>query len=201
MSMKNLKLKVTGIAPLLMHDNKAANPLNSYAKALKSKTCKLKKTDQDYFDIARIEWEAGLYIHDGVVAIPARCIEKCFLLGARKSKLGKQYESGVFLDSDWSELSYRGSKIKASKSDLIPNDGLDKFFEEHSDIQMVKVGTNQVPRCRPTFVEWSFECTLMFDPTIIEEANLLNACQDAGRLIGLLEQRPRLGRFVVEKIK
>lgn len=59
---ETMKLRLTGIAPLLMHDNKAANPLNPYAKAMKALTGKRKKTDDDLAEIARIEWEAGLYI-------------------------------------------------------------------------------------------------------------------------------------------
>lgn len=199
--MKTLKLKIKSMnAPILMHDNKAANPMNEYAKAMKELTSKRGKTDENYADIARIEWEAGLYLHDGVVSLPARCLEKTFLLGARKSKLGKQYESGVFLESDWHPLAYAGTKIVADKTKALPNPSLDKFFIEHSDVQMVRVGTNQVPRCRPIFHDWSLECTLLFDPSIIQQADLLRACQDAGRLVGLLEQRPRLGRFTVEVV-
>ncbi len=198
--MNELKLKVTGTSDILMHDNKAANPLSKYAKALKKLTGTRPKTEEIYMSIARIEWEAGLYFHDNVVAIPARCIEKTFLMGARKSKKGKQYESGVILDEDWCPLNYSGEFINAEKSDKIPNPNLDKFFPLHLDQQMVKVGTSQVLRTRPIFHNWSFTCTLLHDLSIIDEDVLFKACEDAGRLVGLLEQRPRLGRFTIEKI-
>jgi len=199
--MKQLKLKVTGVAPILMHDNKGANPLGIYAKVIKKISGKRGKTEDDYGELARVDWESGLYMHDGVVVIPARCVEKCFLLGARKVKKGKQYESGVFLEEDWCELDYDGTKIKVQKTKEFPDKNLDRYFEEHSDVQMVKVGMAQIPRCRPIFHNWSFNVTLLYEPSILEKDDLLKACEDAGKLVGLLEQRPRLGRFVVAEVK
>jgi len=198
--MAQIKLKINGVNDLLMHDNKGANPLGVYAKASKANR-KRNRTDDDYEFAARLDWESGLYFQGGMVVMPARCIEKCFLMGARKSKIGKQYESGVFMEDQYSELKYRGTKITAKKSEAIPNPELDKFYEEHRDISMVKVGTSMIPRCRPVFYDWSFECTLNYEPEIINKEDLIKACTDAGRLVGLLEQRPRKGRFTVEVLK
>jgi hypothetical protein len=198
--MKEMKLKITGVAPLLMHDNKGANPLSKYAKGMKKLNGVRGKTPEQYEELARLDWESGLYLHHGTVKMPARCIEKCFLMGARKFKKGKQYESGVFLEEDFCELDYAGTKIKVLDNKEFPTPELDKYYEEHNNIQMVKVGTAQIPRCRPIFHDWSFECTLLFDPSIIDDDTLLDACVTAGRLVGLLEQRPRLGRFTVEAL-
>jgi len=77
--MKELGYRLIGQTPLLMHNNNMANPLNAYTQHMKPLTAKRNKTDRDYMEIARVEWEAGLYLHDGVVALPAENIEACFL--------------------------------------------------------------------------------------------------------------------------
>ena len=58
--MKEVKFKATGVVPLLMHSNRASNPLDAYAKYMKPLQKKRNKTDQDYMEIARVEWEALL---------------------------------------------------------------------------------------------------------------------------------------------
>lgn len=77
--MKELSFKLVGITPLLMHSNKMANPLNSYTQFIKPLMAKRNKTDRDYMEIARIEWEAGLYLSNGEIALPAENLESCFL--------------------------------------------------------------------------------------------------------------------------
>jgi hypothetical protein len=146
--MQTLKLRLKGIAPLLIHNNQAANPLNIYAKSLKVLTSKRNKTDADHRDIARLEWEAGLYLEDGIVVMPAKNIEACFLGGAKKSKNGTKYKSGVMIEDDYYPLSYDGSKIKidVKANGHRPIEALDKYFEKFNYQEMVKVGTQQVLR-------------------------------------------------------
>lgn len=194
---ESLKIGVIGTVPLLMHDNKAANPLNPYSKALKHLTSKRKKTDEDLLEIMRLEWEAGLYIHDGGVSIPARCLKACFLNGAKKSKNGKLFSSGVIIKNEWHPLTYKGPQIKANGAKEIPNPDLDKFFEKYHNIDMVRVSGSQVPRCRPIFYEWSLECEINFDTTVLDKRTIVQIVNDAGRLCGLCEKRPELGRFEV----
>jgi hypothetical protein len=199
--MESIKVKLVGLGALLIHDNKGANPLSKEAKAMKEQSGKRNKTDSDYAALARMDWEAGLYLHDGVVALPARCIEKTFLNGARKSKNGKQFESGVFLEDDYCPLDYKGLKIKTSnRNGTFPDPELDKFFEAHSWAEMVRVGQQQVLRTRPIFYDWSCICTVLFDNSVLNQRTLLSCMEDAGRLVGLCEKRPRLGRFMVEVV-
>jgi len=198
--MEELKVKLTGACPLLMHDNKAANPLNAYAKALKALTSKRKKSDDDHREIARLEWESGLYLHEGIVAIPAKCTDKCFWEGAKRNKNGKLYRSGVMVAEDFHPLNYKGAKISVKESREIPNPDLDKFFEDHAHTSIVKVGNQQVVRTRPIFHDWSLECTLYVDTGVINLSTVLDIAKDSGSYVGLLEQRPRLGRFNVVKL-
>ena len=199
--MNTIKIKATGIVPVIMHDNKAANPLSVYAKTMKHLTSKRNKTDADFEEIARMEWEAGLYLEEGKACIPARCLDKCLLIGARRTKDGKKYESGVFLEDNFFTLAYSGKFIDTKESGTFPTPALDKFYDSHKHQCMVKVGTAQILRTRPIFHDWSFEFTALFDEVVIDERTLIACIQNAGRYVGLLEMRPRFGRFEIEVLK
>jgi hypothetical protein len=200
-SVMRFKLVGMGAVPLLMHCNKAANPLNPYAQFLKSLTAKKKKTDQDYKEIARVEWEAGLYLHDGEVAIPGENLEACFLKAAKRTKNGQKYQSGAMVSEEWFALAYQGPKIKAEPSRHIPNDELNRYFDSFKHEQMVRVSNQQVLRTRPIFHGWSLSCGLQIDNEVLDERTVTAIIEDAGRFVGLCEKRPRLGRFDVERIE
>ena len=114
--MKELQFKVTGVVPLLMHSNRAANPLDAYANFMKPLQKKRNKTDQDYIEISRVEWEAGLYLHDGIVALPAENLDRCLWDASKKTKSGKLYKSGALISEDWIPMDYRGPKIKIKEN-------------------------------------------------------------------------------------
>lgn len=198
--MEEIRFKIKGMAPLLIHSNKAANPLNEYAKAMKHLTSKRKKTDQDYEEIARLEWESGLYLHEGTVQIPAQNFERCFWDGAKKSKNGKLYQSGAMITDDYAPLKYKGPFIKVKMNGEIPNPELDQFYEHHKHQAMVKVGNQQILRTRPIFYEWSCEVGIIYDNAVIDERAVIQVVNDAGRLVGMCEMRPRMGRFEAEVV-
>jgi len=197
--MEKITISLIGISPLLMHSNKCANPISKEAKVMKEHTSKRSKTDKDFELIARLEWEAGLYLFDGIVGMPSANIEKCFLLGARKAKMGKQFEAGCFADQHYAPLNYAGTKIKA-KDGIFPNSKLDKYYKEHSHQAMVRVQSSQILRTRPIFYDWSCEISFLYSPEIINRKAILNAAQSAGEVIGLCEMRPRMGRFDVKQV-
>lgn len=199
--MKELKIRLTGTSPLMMHNNRGANPLSPWAKIMKPLTAKRNKTDSDYEEIARMEWEVGLYLDDGVVVVPSRCIEKCLWIGAKKSKNGPKVLTGVVIDENSCKLEYSGKQIKADDSGEFPNSMLDAHYDAYKDQRMVKVGTAQVLRTRPIFNDWAVNVTLVYDENTIDKRTLLSCAKDAGRLVGLLEMRPQLGKFTVEVVK
>lgn len=198
--MKELKFKVTGVVPLLMHSNRAANPLDVYAKFMKPLQKKRNKTDQDYMELARIEWEAGLYLHDGIVALPAENLDRCLWDAAKKTKSGKLYKSGALISEDWLPLDYRGPKIKIKQNGEIPLTDLDGFYDRLSHQQMVKVSSQQILRTRPIFHDWCFKFSIMIDEQVLDERTMVKIVETAGRYIGMCEKRPRLGRFEMEAI-
>jgi hypothetical protein len=53
-------------------------------------------------------------------------------------------------------------------------------------------------RTRPRFNRWSIEFDLLFDPEQIDRSDVLAIAADAGSKIGMMDFRPRFGRFRVE---
>jgi len=198
--MEQIKLKFIGLGVLITHNNQTANPLNKYAKAMKELTAKRKKTEQDHLNIARLEWEAGLYLEDGMVKLPARVLESTMWNGAKKSKNGIKWQSGCLVDEDFIELDYRGPKIKFEQNGQMPIEALDRYFDNLNHQQIVKVGTAKIVRTRPVFEQWSLTFTVNYDDEVINKSEILDAARNAGKLVGLCEMRPRFGRFDFEVV-
>lgn len=196
MALQTVKMQFTGTAPLIMHNNQTANPLNLYTRALKKLTGKRQKTEADHLEIARLEWEAGLYLQDGLVVMPAVNIWACLIEGGKKSKRGVKIKSGTNIEENFCPLTYKGPKIIAppGNGDL-PRKDLDQFFGPHSYQTIVKVNRMATLRTRPIFHDWSLGFTVYFDNTVLEAEEILLVAQDAGRLVGLGDWRPRMGRF------
>lgn len=186
--LRELSCRIVGVAPLLMHSGQTADPLNKFAKALKAISGKRKKTDEDYEEMAKIEWNAGLYVNgDGAAIIPSEVMESCLVEGAKKSKLGKQFKSAVFVECD--AILEIGTKKRAI--DLWGDDN-------YRDTRGVKVGQARVMRTRPIFKEWAFDLTVTYDDEQVNESEVQRALVDAGSNVGLCDFRPKFGRFEVE---
>jgi len=200
--MKKNDLKLVGIVPIMLHNNQAVDPLNAYYKKIKPLSAKRSKTEADLLLLGRIEWEAGLYLSpEGKICIPGRNIEKCFVMGARKSKNGKKFEEGVYIDDNYCQLQFKGNGNVIVTNKDIPCPDLDALYTiEHIDRRAVAVQRNTIIRTRPIFEQWNLICTILYDENVINEETLLNCITISGLYVGLCEMRPRLGRFEIEKV-
>ena len=204
--MKELKIKLVGQSPLITHNIRLSNPLGKYSQAMKALTGKRNKTDADHKELARLDWEGGLYLEDGIVVIPSRNINACFFEGAKKKKNGPKWRTGAILSEEYYPMEYNGTKINVKMNGNIPNPELDKYYKNFNDQRMVRVGVQMVLRTRPLFLGWSICLSVMYDDTILDKRTLLQICEDAGYLVGLCEMRPgskgggTYGRFIVEEI-
>jgi hypothetical protein len=196
-----LTLKLSGDGCLVTHNVQTANPLNPYAKLLKRMTAKRNKTDSDFEEIARLEWEAGLYLEDGKIVMPADNLYQCFWGGAKKSKLGKKWQTGIIPNDKPAALTYDGPIIKVSTNGDRPNPELDQYYPVYSHQAMVVISRNRVLRTRPIFLEWSCVYEILYMENIIERREIIQIAQDAGTLIGLCERRPIWGTFGVEVVE
>lgn len=181
-----VRLTLTGTAPLLMHNIRLANPLDPIARAMKEVSSKRKKTDEDLLQLARLEFEGGLYVAEEIGPyLPGVNVEKCLVEGARITKQGKQVERGVFVTDNECPLLYKGPR---SADELWADDSF-------RSTMAVKVGQSRVMRTRPIFHQWALEATAEVDPALLNLDGLQAIAVDAGAMVGLGDFRPRYGRF------
>ncbi len=184
---KPLKFKITGVAPLLMHNGQTADPLNPHSQSIAEITSKRKKTEADYRELARREWYAGLYLMDGEPCIPAEVWEAALIKGARKEKRGPNAQAGLIVENN-SKLEYDGPRKP------------DKLWEDERFRLRIpaKVTMSRVIRTRPRFDNWRAEVIVKYLPELLNPKEVRSFLVTAGEQIGLLDWRPRFGRFAVE---
>lgn len=186
--MQIVKLKLKSIAPMLMHSDRFSNPLDQATKAHKELTSKRKKTDEDHEAIARSEYLGSLYIDKDGPFIPSMNLDAAFVEAAKMQKLGKHVKRAMMVMEDKVYLKYDGPRTAAA----LVNDS--RFVDARS----VRVSMARLTRCRPRFNEWEAECTLAFDAEQINQNEVKQIVENAGRLVGVGDFRPRFGRFTVE---
>lgn len=191
MAIEEMRLRITGKLPLIMHSNRGVNPREPLARELKTITSKRTKSEEDQDQIAFLEWQLGLY-HDREVGphLPPNMVIACLRDGAKKSKQGKTVVEAVWIDEPTIRLEYDGPR----DIDGMYADG--RFF----DLRPASVMGRTVNRARPIFPQWAAEFTLIFDSEIIDAGDVLRIAEVAGQRVGLGDYRPTYGRFVVSQV-
>lgn len=186
-----MRLTCTGTRPLLLHNVRLASPMNPYAKKLKELSAKKAKTDDDRWEIARLEWEGGMYYDEHVGPyLPAENLFVSLIQGARMIKAGLRVERGVVITDTALPLLYAGPR----DLDTMWNGGKSHYVY----IRPVTVNRNKVDRCRPVFPEWVVEAELLIDPQAIDKDEFIRAAGLAGDFIGLGEFRRVFGRYTTK---
>lgn len=190
MAWKTLTYRITGDAPLIMHNGALANPLSAASKQLKQVSSKKKKTDADFERMAEIEFKAGLYMDDdsGPV-IPGENIEATIYSAAKITKEGKTAKSACFVPKH-AVLQYAGPRDA---------DGLWQD-ERFRNCVGVKVGMSRIMRTRPIFKDWAAVIEVEYEDSVVNEEQVDRWVHAAGTQVGLCDWRPRCGRFTAEKL-
>jgi len=186
---EKLTFRIQGMAPLIMHNGQLADPGNEWARAIKEISSKRAKTAADYEEMARLEWMGSLYLSQQGPIIPGRVLEGA-LIGkggaARKQRMGKQAAVGLYVVKNF-PLEYDGSKD--------PNElWLDERFRSK---ELVNVQTSKVVRTRPIFEEWAADVHFEIDTDFVNVEDAKLWMDIAGRECGLMDWRPKFGRFEV----
>lgn len=185
--MHHFTITLEGTAPLLMHSARLSDPLDPATKALKEITSKRKKTDDDIAEQARREFIGGLYWDDEIGPyLPSDNIFRSLVDAAKKYRLGKKLTEGIVFETDVNPLAYNGPRTISGLWE-------DKNFVHRAS---VKVQTSRVMRTRPMFRDWAADATAVYDPNVIDLAEIKQIAETAGSLIGIGDWRPRFGRFV-----
>jgi len=185
--MKTLKVKINGVAPILLHNSRLANALDPITKAIAKYTAKGKnKTESDYKKISELEFQGGLYYDEkGDIFIPDVNLERTIHEGSKMDRNGKKFLSGFMI----TENAYL-------KNGKIYNFNKIKDQDKHKFMVPVNIQRNKVIRTRPRFDIWNLEFTCMFNENILNFSEVETAIHKAGFLVG-----PKFGRFEVESIK
>jgi hypothetical protein len=191
-----IRFKFTGVAPLIQHSSRLADPLDDATRALKAITSKKKKTDADLEEMARLEWQGGLVLSAaGRVCLAARQIEAMIYEAARSTRAGKDAQRAVYVEDD-AELNFAGSKPGKF--------ALDAAWESKNFSLRVPARVQQarVMRTRPIFSGWSTDRVVVkIDKSGFDIKALVDVVILAGEKIGVGDWRPRYGRFLAEVIK
>lgn len=183
----NVTLKLSGTAPLILHNNTLADPLSDAKKQMSRISDKRKKTDEDHIAIRRIEFESSLYFDPELGPyMPGPNIAKSLLMAARIRKNGPKIERGLILVSPINPLTYDGPRDIS---------GLWKDLRFRHTAPARNQGRTTIIRCRPIFTEWSCTATALINPSVLAVDELLDIAKDAGQMIGIGDWRPWHGRF------
>jgi hypothetical protein len=184
-----VRIEIRGTAPLITHNIRLANPLDPIAKAMKVISGKRKKTEDDLLQLARLEFEGGLYLDPDVGPfLPGENVEKCIVEGARVTKQGKQVERGLFVSDNVIPLIYKG-----------PRTAEELWVDENfRNMAAVRVGQARVMRMRPMFRTWALDVDAEIDPGLLAVESLQQIVDDSGAMVGLGDHRPRYGRFMAK---
>lgn len=188
--MKKMKVKLSGLGQILLHNNQMLIPKNYYKLEFDKVKNKKPKTEADLERLANIEFLAGLYLDDNVVVIPIKMQLATFIKGAMKDKKGPVAKAGVYFDKN-SPLIFDGDGMTPEE---LYEDG------DFTSTEIVRVGMSSVPRVRPIFPNWSVDIEMTYDEDIIDDDVILQAWRRAGQLIGMGDWRPRYGRFTVKQL-
>ncbi len=187
--MESKKYVITGTSCLLMHNIQLADPRNQFSKDLKAISGKRKKTEEDYLAMSKIEFFGGLYLDvEGRPCLTADMVLAGMIAGAKKFKLGRQFQSSLFIDRESFPLSFLGPK------------DMKKRWDDPAciDYRAVAVTGKRIMRTRPKFDGWSATIELSWDGDVLNESDVDQALEAWGRLCGAGDYRPRFGRFVGE---
>jgi len=191
--MEKIKMRFTGVAPMLMHNGHLVDPMNEWTREMKKVTGKKgqKKTDADLIKLRWLEWRGSLYLNDkNRPCVPGDVIHAVLVAGARKARKGQDVDAAILVEAPDFPLKYDG-----------PTD-IEKLYEDPRfvDVRGACVNAGRVMRSRPVFPKWSVDIEVSFDPTLVNREDVVQAARANGEQIGIGDYTPRFGRFLVQEI-
>lgn len=184
--MKKLQVTLTGTAPMLMHADKLADPMNPASRAHKEVSKKRAKTEEDQLWLAESEWTHSIYHgSNGQIVIPSMNLRAALIEGAKLNRLGTTVKRGVMFQMNDNDLIFDGpQEVKKLWKDV-----------RFRDVRAVRVGAAKIMRYRPKFDEWMVSFGVMYDPESLSLDELKLCFNNAGAYAGLGDFRPLFGRF------
>jgi hypothetical protein len=184
---KEYSVHIKGATPLIMHSDKACNPLHPISKKMKEITSIRKKTDEHHLALSRIEFEASMYFDDNLgIYMPSKCLQGCIKAAARKYKKGKQTKAVILNEA----IGYPLIPYKGKNAELLYNETNKNGDHPYVFIESLVVGMARIMRTRPIFHKWEIKFGLYLDLELLPESDLKMILETAGYEYGLCELRP-----------
>ena len=189
--LSKLRVKLTGIRPLLICNGELANPLNPALVEISKISQKKKKSIEDHQRLSKLQFEAGCYWDEELgVYLPSPNLFKALQEGAAPFKEGPRVKAGLLVNGIGSTILPDG---KCTPHELYAR-------KEHVFLKMGKLnGRASVLTTRPIFNEW----TLFYDIEFSDPLNgdrVMEYLKVAGRSKGLGTWRPQYGLFNAEQV-
>ena len=202
--MKRYEIKLTGVAPLIMHSDNIewAGHLARWREDPSNKALSVAGDDRS----PAFSWLGSMYHDDAVVAIPADNLMRCFMEGGtqvivpggRSGKTFKsQTQSGMLVVDEFWPLFVDGKTIDVKP--LLKLSGV-KDFDTHLKaannsgfslfIKRAKIGKSKHVRVRPRFERWSSNGVLQVWDEQLTLPILRKIVQISGMYKGLCDWRP-----------
>lgn len=174
-----------GGSPLVMHNERLADPLDPIVRDIAAISKKRSKTEADHMEIARLEFEGGLYTNGNGPCLPAWNVLRCLQDGAKRHKRGVDVLRGVYPIVDHADVQYAGPR----ETKALWKDG------GFALRKTVGIQRSRTMRTRPIFTDWQAELEVEVDAKVFDVDTLANCWKDAGVYAGIGEMRPVYGRF------
>lgn len=186
--MTTITVEIKGIQPLFMHSPAGVDPTNPLVKEKKALTSKpaKKKTDADLAQIDWLDFQLAIYCNGDGPYVPDTAVLGVLRAGATDQRNGTKVEAGVDLRETEIPLIFDGPKTVR-----------DLYDQRFVDRRPVGVQDARVMRVRPRFNEWGLRFTLVVDESVINPDEVKAALEFGGARKGLLDHRPRFGRFEI----
>lgn len=186
--MKRFEVRIQGIQPLLMHSPAGVDPTNPIRRELKSITDKgsKKKTETDLEQQDWLEFQLAIYCNDDGPYVPDTAILGAIRDGAKANRRGREVQAGVDIAETEIPLVFEGPKSPRAL-----------YEGRFVDRRPAGVQKARVMRVRPRFNAWALSFCLIVDDKVMNPRDLKEALEIAGLRCGLLDHRPRFGRFEV----
>lgn len=190
----SLTLRLVGVRPILLHNSlpflTPDNPMLREMKKISAKQAK-SKTDDDHARMSELEFMMGLYTDEnGGIIIPSQNIEAVLRAGATAERKGKLVQAAVTIVDDSPLLDAKGTQYR--DPDKLWSSG------KHAHRAVCAVQKSRVLRTRPIFHQWQLMTTMLYLPSQVNKADIVQAMTYAGILKGLGDWRPRFGSFTVD---
>jgi hypothetical protein len=182
---------VRSITHMLMHNGRLADPMDEYSKKIKEITSKRKKTDEDFAEIADLEWQGSLYTDGKKVIVTRKSLIGAYVEAGRKLRRGTDVRAALWSERDWI-LVHPGAHRP-----------LEDLMRDRAFRDMGRVGVNgsTVMRCRPRFDPWELKYDIKYFRSIFNARDICQITDVLGRYVGLSDDRVVLGgRFRIENV-